>query len=228
MSFNISMTSPTKFSIEYLHSPEEIDFPSAVSFMEARVQDIIQGIKPELLWFISHPPIYTAGASSNPADVLNPSKFPIYSTDRGGKHTYLGPGQRIIYPILNLRRLHSEQPDVKRFVAELGTWIISALKEFGIKGELKEDRIGVWVKTGREEAKIAAIGIKLRKWISYHGVAINVCPELEHFSGIVPCGISDYGVTSLHALGVNTTIEEFDKVMLAKFIERFPYTKSDK
>ena len=200
------------------------DYEEALAFMEARVQAIREGPAGELVWLVEHPPLYTAGTSANSADLLSPDRFPVYNAGRGGEYTYHGPGQRVAYVMLDLKR---RREDVRAFVAALEQWIIETLAEFNIKGERREDRVGVWVVRPEKprlangelcEDKIAAIGIRLRRWVSFHGIAINVEPDLSHFGGIVPCGISDYGVTSLVDLGLPVTMGDLD-VALGKAFE---------
>ncbi len=195
-----------------------VDYDIALKTMLARVEDIIQGQQPELLWALEHPSLYTAGSSANVNDLLLPDKFPVYEAGRGGQYTYHGPGQRIVYTMLNLKTRMNGKPDVRRFVCLLETWIINTLAEFGVKGERREGRIGIWVvqPDGRED-KIAALGIRVKKWVTFHGIAINVSPNLSHFSGIVPCGITAHGVTSLHAQGKQVSLQQLDTVLQQQF-----------
>ena len=195
-----------------------VDYDIALKTMLARVEDIIQGQQPELLWALEHPSLYTAGSSANVNDLLLPDKFPVYEAGRGGQYTYHGPGQRIVYTMLNLKNRMNGKPDVRRFVCLLETWIINTLAEFGVKGERREGRIGIWVvqPDGRED-KIAALGIRVKKWVTFHGIAINVSPNLSHFSGIVPCGITAHGVTSLHAQGKQVSLQQLDTVLQQQF-----------
>jgi lipoyl(octanoyl) transferase len=198
-------------------------YEAAVAFMEARAGAIRAGAEGELVWLVEHPPLYTAGTSADPASLLQPERFPVFRTGRGGDFTYHGPGQRVVYVMLDLKR---RREDVRAFVAALEEWIILALAEFNIRAERREDRVGVWVARperpplpdGRTaEDKIAAIGVRLRKWVSFHGVAINVEPDLEHYSGIVPCGIPGYGVTSLLDLGLTATMDDLDLALKRAF-----------
>lgn len=199
------------------------DYDTAVAFMEARVAEIAAGTADECIWFLEHPPLYTAGTSAKPQDLTDPDRFPVYASKRGGEYTYHGPGQRVVYVMLDVgKRGH----DVRRFVKQLETWVISALAEFNVHGEIREGRVGVWVPRKDKpltvsgepaEDKIAAIGIRLRKWISFHGISINVEPDLEHFSGIVPCGIREYGVTSLVDLGLPVTMADVDVALHKTF-----------
>lgn len=203
------------------------DYDAAVAFMEARVAEIAAGQADECIWLLEHPPLYTAGTSAKPEDLTDPDRFPVYPSKRGGEYTYHGPGQRVVYVMLDVgRRGH----DVRRFVKQLEAWVIAALAEFNVHGEIREGRVGVWVPrkdkpltaSGKPaEDKIAAIGIRLRKWISFHGISINVEPDLEHFSGIVPCGIREYGVTSLVDLGLPVTMADVDVALRKTFDEVF-------
>ncbi len=203
------------------------DYDTAVAFMEARVAEIAAGTADECIWFLEHPPLYTAGTSAKPQDLTDPDRFPVYASKRGGEYTYHGPGQRVVYVMLDVgKRGH----DIRRFVKQLETWVISALAEFSVHGEIREGRVGVWVPRKDKpltvsgepaEDKIAAIGIRLRKWISFHGISINVEPDLEHFSGIVPCGIREFGVTSLVDLGLPVTMADVDVALRKTFTEAF-------
>jgi lipoyl(octanoyl) transferase len=198
-------------------------YPEAVAAMEERVALIRAGAASELVWLVEHPPLYTAGTSARPADLLDPGRFPVHRTRRGGEYTYHGPGQRVAYAMLDLNR---RGRDVRRFVWTLEEWVIGALGEFGVRGERRPGRVGVWVVRPDKpdlpdgspgEDKIAAIGVRLRQWVSFHGVAVNVEPDLEHFSGIVPCGIAGYGVTSLMDLGLPVTMTDMDLALLRSF-----------
>jgi lipoyl(octanoyl) transferase len=183
--------------IEWRVSDTAIPYESAVSEMEDRVAAIGAGGASELIWFLEHPSLYTAGTSAKPTDLLDASRFPVHSAGRGGQYTYHGPGQLVVYAMLDLNR---RGRDVRRYVHRLEAWVIAALGDYGIRGESREGRPGIWVQDNGREAKIAALGVRLRRWITYHGVAINVCPDLSHFSGIIPCGIEDAGVTSIAKL----------------------------
>ncbi len=198
-------------------------YDEAVAFMEARVEAIRSGGAGELVWLVEHPPLYTAGTSADPADLTDPDRLPVYRTGRGGQYTYHGPGQRVAYVMLDLRR---RQPDVRAFVAALEDWIIATLDRFNVRGERREDRVGVWVRRPERPApapgqvaedKIAAIGIRLRKWVSFHGVSINVEPDLSDYAGIVPCGVSEHGMTSLVDLGLPVTMADLDLALKAQF-----------
>jgi lipoyl(octanoyl) transferase len=187
--------------------------------MEARVEAIRAGGAPELVWLLEHPPLYTAGTSADPAELLDPERFPVYRTGRGGRHTYHGPGQRVGYVILDLQR---RRPDVRCFVHDLEEWLVRTLARFGVRGERRQGRIGIWVERGDgREQKIAAIGVRVRRWVTYHGVSLNVDPDLSHFTGIVPCGVAEHGVTSLAALGLHVAMPEVDMALRATFTEVF-------
>ena len=190
---------------------ELLDYPEAVEVMEARVAAIHEGRADDMIWHVEHPPLYTSGTSANPTDLIS-DQFPVYETGRGGQYTYHGPGQRVVYLMLNLKK-RQQVPDIKSYVFALEEWIIQTLREFDIKGERREGRIGIWVDTPQGECKIAALGVRIRHWVTYHGIAINVAPDLSHFSGIVPCGIQEFGITSMHALGKEVSMEELDAVL---------------
>ncbi len=201
-------------------------YPEAVAAMEARVAAIRDGLAPELIWLVEHPPLYTAGTSADAKDLLQPDRFPVYRSGRGGEFTYHGPGQRVVYVMLDLKR---RGPDLRRFVHDLEEWIIRALAAFAVDGERRDGRVGIWVARrdpllGAREDKIAAIGVRVRRWVTYHGIAINVEPELEHFSGIVPCGIAEHGVTSLVDLGLPVGLADVDTALRASFPEVFGAT----
>ncbi|WP_164516369.1 lipoyl(octanoyl) transferase LipB [Minwuia thermotolerans] len=204
--------------MEWRESAEPVDYPAAVEWMEHRAAAIRDEGADECVWLLEHPPLYTAGTSADAADLLTPDRFPVHRTGRGGEYTYHGPGQRVGYVMLDLRR---RGPDVRRFVNDLERWVIGTLAEFGIAGERRQGRVGVWVETAEGEKKIAALGIRLRRWVSFHGIAINLNPDLDHFGGIVPCGISDYGVTSFADLGVTASMADLDAALKKKFSEVF-------
>jgi len=205
--------------IEWRTSTGLIDYPDAVSFMEARVADILAGTAPEAIWLLEHPPLYTGGTSADAGDLLTPDRFPVHKTGRGGEYTYHGPGQRVAYVMLDLTKRGN---DIRAYVRNLEGWIIATLASFGVTGERRDGRVGIWVvdESGQEK-KIAAIGVRVRRWTTFHGIAINVSPDLGHFDGIVPCGISDYGVTSLADLGKKTTLGEVDQALKRTFKDFF-------
>jgi lipoyl(octanoyl) transferase len=196
-------------------SDAPVPYPLALAVMEERVALIRTGKAPELVWLLEHPPLYTAGTSARAADLLAPERFPVYDAGRGGQYTYHGPGQRVAYVMLDLRR---RGPDLRRYVWSLEEWLIQTLARFNIRGERRAGRIGIWVvKPSGQEAKIAALGVRVRHWITFHGVAINLDPALEHFAGIVPCGLAGFGVTSLADLGLTTTMAELDAALIETF-----------
>tara|TARA_B100000242_G_scaffold253103_2_gene195344 strand:- start:595 stop:1254 length:660 start_codon:yes stop_codon:yes gene_type:complete len=207
-------------AMEWKISDTPVSYPDALEFMDARVEAIYKGDAQECVWLLEHPPLYTGGTSAKPDDLLE-ARFPVYTSGRGGEYTYHGPGQRVAYVMMNLRA-RQDKPDVKKYVWQLEEWIIRTLATFGITGERRDGRVGIWVvrPDGREE-KIAAIGVRIRRWVTLHGIAINVNPDLSHFGGIVPCGISDHGVTSLSALGVRAGFAELDAALQPSFAEVF-------
>jgi lipoyl(octanoyl) transferase len=198
-----------------------VAYPEALATMQARVEAIRAGTAPELIWLVQHPPLYTAGTSALPADLRAPDAFPTYTSGRGGQWTYHGPGQRVAYVMLDLTRPRPHLPprDVRGYVWQLEEWLIRALARLGVRGERREGRVGIWVATGAREDKIAAIGVRVTRWVSWHGVALNVAPNLAHYDGIVPCGISEHGVTSLAALGVDATLADADAALRAAWDE---------
>lgn len=208
----------TSKPLEWKTSESPVDYQEAVAFMEQRAVEIHGRKAPEMVWFLEHPPLYTAGTSANPADLLD-ARFPVHKTGRGGEYTYHGPGQRVAYVMLDLKE---RGQDVRGYVCKLEEWLILTLAEFGLEGERKEGRIGVWIThpDGREE-KIAALGVRVRKWVTFHGISLNVNPDLSHYSGIVPCGISEYGVTSLRALDIGPSMEKVDAVLKKTFEKVF-------
>jgi len=217
------LSEPNLFPVEWAVSDGLVDYPHAIAVMDARAAAIFSGVASEAVWLLEHPPLYTAGTSARAEDLLAPDRFPVFRTGRGGEYTYHGPGQRVAYVMLDLNR---RGPDLRRYVAALESWIISTLARFDVLGERREDRVGVWVRRpdksalpgGRAaEEKIAAIGIRVRRWVTFHGVSLNVDPTLEHYSGIRPCGVSDYDVTSLADLGVRGTMSEVDAVLREEF-----------
>ena len=208
--------------IEWKVSSSPVDYEQALAFMEQRVAQIAQGNAKECIWFLEHPSLYTAGTSARAQDLLTPERFPVYKTGRGGEYTYHGPGQRIAYVMLDLNK---RRKDVRWFVEELESWVIDVCAHLGVKAERREGRVGLWVQQNNQgiskEDKIAAIGIRMRKWVSFHGISINVAPDLEHFSGIVPCGISQHGVTSFQKLDKPITYQELDQTLQTQFVNRF-------
>ena len=204
--------------VEWAVSTGYVDYEPAVAAMEARVAAIAAGEAEEVVWLLEHPPLYTAGVSANDDDLLAPDRFPVHRTGRGGQFTYHGPGQRVAYVMLDLNR---RGKDVRAFVHGLEDWIIGALDQFGVEAGMRDGRVGVWVERKgagwSREDKIAAIGVKVRKWVSFHGISLNVEPDLDHFGGIVPCGITEHGVTSLVDLGVLATMDEADGALKASF-----------
>lgn len=209
---------------EWIAAPGLTPYPEAIAAMEARVAAIREGRAPELVWLVEHPPSYTAGTSARPEDLLE-TRFPVYAAGRGGQWTYHGPGQRTAYVMLDLTRPHGRvRPrDLRAYVHGLEEWLIRALDRFAIRGERRPGRIGIWVadRARGTEDKIAAIGVRITRWVSWHGVALNVDPDLGHFAGIVPCGVTGHGVTSLHRLGIPATMEEADAALIAAWEEVF-------
>ncbi|ADU13061.1 lipoyl(octanoyl) transferase LipB [Asticcacaulis excentricus] len=225
---------------EWCVSVGQVAYPDAVAAMEARVEAILKGEARELIWLIEHPPLYTAGVSAKREDLLEPDRFEVFDSARGGQFTYHGPGQRVIYVMLDLNR---RTKDIRAFIKALEGWIIGTLWQFNVEGHIRDGRVGVWVERRDKSAtpvpsehlrgapaapeqryqedKIAAIGIKLRRWVSFHGISLNVEPDLSHFNGIVPCGISEHGVTSLIDLGLPVTMDEVDYALRQEFIARF-------
>jgi lipoyl(octanoyl) transferase len=204
-------------------SEAPVAYPEAVAAMESRAAAIAEGRAGELVWLLEHPPLYTAGVSAKPGDLLDADRFPVFETGRGGQFTYHGPGQRVAYVMLDLTQ---RRRDVRAFVAALEAWVIGALGQFNVEGEIRTGRVGVWVTrrapglTPRED-KIAAIGVKLRRWVSFHGISLNVEPDLTHFSGIVPCGVTEHGVTSLVDLGLPVTLADADAALRSSFAAAF-------
>jgi lipoyl(octanoyl) transferase len=197
-------------------SSHPIPYEKAIATMEERVRTIFEGITPEMVWLLEHPSLYTAGTSAKKSDLLNAKGLPVYETGRGGQYTYHGPRQRVGYVMIDLAK---RGRDVRAFVTALEQWIIDTLSVFGIKGERRCGRVGIWVNHKGEDQKIAALGIRLRRWISFHGIAINVSPDLSHFQGIVPCGLSQYGVTSCEALGVSLSLAEMDEALRSQWAQ---------
>ncbi|ATC32399.1 lipoyl(octanoyl) transferase LipB [Caulobacter vibrioides] len=203
-------------------STQPVPYPAAVAAMEARAAAIADGTAGELIWLLEHPPLYTAGVSAKASDLIQPDRFPVFESGRGGQFTYHGPGQRVAYVMLDLTQ---RGRDVRAFVAALEAWIIDALAAFNVTGEIRDGRVGVWVERKgagwSREDKIAAIGVKLRRWVSFHGISLNVEPDLSHFSGIVPCGQTEHGVTSLVDLGLPVTLDETDAALRSSFSKVF-------
>ncbi|HEY1613054.1 MAG TPA: lipoyl(octanoyl) transferase LipB [Rhizomicrobium sp.] len=220
---------PATRPIDWRGSPGLTPYPEAVAFMEDRVAAIAAGRAPECVWLVEHPPIYTAGTSARPEDLLD-ERFPVYQTGRGGQFTYHGPGQRVAYVMLDLRHPFgsaTQAGDVRRFVHDLEDWLIRTLAQFGVTGERREGRVGIWVaREGGREDKIAAIGVRVRRWITYHGISLNVAPDLSHFTGIVPCGVREHGVTSLADLEISASIEDVDVVLRRSFTTVFGPTST--
>ncbi|MQX36416.1 lipoyl(octanoyl) transferase LipB [Roseospira navarrensis] len=205
---------------EWRTSDAPVPYPEALAAMEARAAAIRAGEAREQVWLLEHPPLYTAGTSARPGDLVAPDRFPVYAAGRGGQYTYHGPGQRVAYVMLDLA---ARDRDVRCHVHRLESWLIATLARFGVTGERREGRVGLWVPRadGRED-KIAAIGVRVRRWVTFHGVALNVHPDLSHYGGIVPCGIRDHGVTSLRDLERGVTLAEVDRVLRETFVQVFP------
>lgn len=213
------MMVPPGNDIEWRVSPGLTDYPAALAEMEARAAAVASGAARELVWLLEHPPLYTAGTSAAPAELIDP-RFPVFATGRGGRYTYHGPGQRVGYLVLDLGR---RGRDVRRFIAALETWLIEALALLGVGAHTAPGRVGIWIDTPAGEAKIGAIGVRVRRWVTLHGFAINIAPDLSHFGGIVPCGLPDYPVTSMKLLGKQAEIAAFDGALasrLGPFLER--------
>ncbi len=204
--------------VEWRSSSVAVPYAEAVAEMERRVAAIRAGTAPELVWLLEHPPLYTAGTSARDEDLLDPQRLPVHRTGRGGRYTYHGPGQRIAYVMLDLAR---RSEDVHCYVHHLEEWGIRALARVGVTALRREGRVGIWVVRGAGEAKIAAIGVRVRRWVTYHGMAINIDPDLDHYRGIIPCGIAEHGVTSLAALGIAATMADVDSALRASFSEVF-------
>lgn len=225
------LPAPGSAPVEWRVEPGLTQYEDALASMEARAAAIRECSAPEMVWLVEHPPLYTAGTSAKAEDLVDANRFPVFDAGRGGEYTYHGPGQRVAYVMLDLKH---RREDVRAFVAALEAWIIVTLDRFNVKGERREDRVGVWVVRpdrpaspdgNPAEDKIAAIGIRLRRWVSFHGIAINVEPDLSHFGGIVPCGVSDHGVTSLVDLGLPVTMADLDAALKAAFAEVFGATQ---
>jgi len=212
--------------MEWLVSRQHIQYEAASDFMQRRIADIREGTAADTVWLLEHPPLYTAGTSASDEDLLDAGRFPVYQTGRGGQYTYHGPGQRVGYVMIDLKNRNS---DVRAYVRDLESWIIAALDRFGVKGCRRDGRVGIWVvrddgeNAGRED-KIAAIGVRVRRWVAFHGMSVNVAPDLSHYQGIVPCGISGHGVTSLADLGIEATMADMDAALKQTFAEVFGIT----
>ncbi len=207
-------TSANTFDAQYIGT--DISYLDVLAIQEQAVADVLAGSN-EKLFFVEHAPVYTAGTSAIDSDYLGNNDIPVIPTGRGGKYTYHGTGQRVVYPIINLQQ---RTPDLRKYVSDLQDWLIDTLAIFGIKA-FTSDEIGVWVNTPMGEQKIAAIGVRVRKWVTFHGIALNVNPDLNHFKGIIPCGLTNKGVASMQSLGCNATMAEVDKVLLDEFVKRF-------
>jgi len=194
-----------------------VPYLRAVETMDARARNIFENKEKQLLWLVEHPPLYTLGTSGNPDDILN-HDLPSFQTGRGGQVTYHGPGQRVAYVMIDL---NNRSQDLRAYVQDLEEWIILTLKDFGIEGFRREGRVGIWIQDGDLEKKIAAIGVRVKKWVTLHGIALNVNPTLSHYEGIIPCGLPQFGVTSLHDLGVNVTVDEVDQALIKNFDKVF-------
>ncbi|MHA1598726.1 MAG: lipoyl(octanoyl) transferase LipB [Alphaproteobacteria bacterium] len=208
--------------MEWFVSKQHVAYEVASDFMQQRAADIREGTASDAVWLLEHPPLYTAGTSASEADLLDAGSFPVYQSGRGGQYTYHGPGQRIAYVMVDLKNRNS---DVRAYVRDLESWIIAALAHFGVTGERRQGRVGIWVDRGHgREDKIAAIGVRVRRWVTFHGISINVAPDLSHYQGIVPCGISGHGVTSLADLGVEASMADMDAALKQTFAEVFGIT----
>lgn len=212
-------------TVSWHRSPGLVPYPEALAAMELRARQVREGMAPELLWFLEHPPLYTAGTSAADNELLTPERFPVFRTGRGGRFTYHGPGQRVGYAVMDLRK--PGPPDVRRYVQSLEAWLIAALARLGVTGERRDGRIGIWVRTAAGDAKIAALGVRISRWITTHGIALNVAPDLSHFGGIVPCGIAEFGVTSLAALGAEHDMAKVDEALRAAFEQMFDARLAD-
>jgi lipoyl(octanoyl) transferase len=213
--------------VEWIHSNTLVDYDEALLFMENRAEAIGRGDAEECIWFLEHPPLYTAGTSAKQDDLTDPDRFPVFEAKRGGQYTYHGPGQRVVYVMLDLTK---RGKDIRAFVKQLEAWVIATLAEFSLTGEIRDGRVGVWILRDdkplqangeKAEDKIAAIGIRLKRWVSFHGISVNVEPDLTHFDGIVPCGITEHGVTSLVDLGLPVTMDDVDVALKRQFGEVF-------
>jgi lipoyl(octanoyl) transferase len=205
--------------VEWRISNQVVAYPDALAAMEERVEAIRAGLAPELCWLLEHPPLYTAGTSARAEDLLAPTRFPVFPAGRGGQYTYHGPGQRVAYLMLDLQR---RGPDLRAYIWGLEEWVIRTLEHFNLHGKRRQGRVGIWLtRPDGAEAKIAAIGVRIRRWVTYHGIAINLDPDLDHFTGIVPCGIKGFGVTSFADLGLTTSMAELDSALIDSFAAVF-------
>jgi lipoyl(octanoyl) transferase len=222
VSESLILDAPTRTAVEWKISEQPVAYPDALAEMEARAAVIAEGTAGELIWLLEHPPIYTAGTSANEADLID-ARFPVYHTGRGGQFTYHGPGQRVGYAMLDLkqRSIKGSGPDVRAYVHDLEQWLIETLALLGVKGERREGRVGIWVSRGLKEDKIAALGVRIKRWVTFHGVALNVDPDLSHFDGIVPCGVRAHGVTSLADLGIVVSMADVDVALKQSFKKIF-------
>ncbi len=222
---NPLLPSSASNEVQFYTSPGLVPYADAIATMEARVAAIRARTASEGVWFLEHPALYSAGTSANDSDLLDAARFPVHRSGRGGQYTYHGPGQRVAYVMLDLQKPRAcGSADVRCYVNNLEEWMIRTLARFGIVGERREGRVGIWVARGNREDKVGAIGVRVRHWISYHGIALNVSPDLSHFSGIVPCGIAQHGVTSLQDLGVTASLAEVDRVLIEEFKSIFAPT----
>lgn len=211
--------------MEWLKTCSPVPYHVALAFMEKRVSEIKRGTAEEAVWLLEHPPLYTAGSSANTSDLLEPERFPVYATGRGGQYTYHGPGQRVVYSMIDLKKRGC---DVRRYIHDLEEWIIRSLAKLEVTAERRDKRIGIWVtKDDGSENKIAALGVRVRRWITFHGISINVTPNLSHYDGIIPCGIIRHGVTSLDDLGIKASMADLDKHLLTSFEETFSITPKE-
>jgi lipoyl(octanoyl) transferase len=213
VSESLILDAALKTQVEWRISNSAVPYPEALAAMGARAAAIAEGTAGEQVWLLEHPPIYTAGTSAQDGDLLD-ARFPVYHTGRGGQFTYHGPGQRVGYAMLDLKR---RKPDVRAYVRDLEQWLIETLAEFNVKGERRDGRVGIWVQRGLREDKIAALGVRIKRWVTFHGVALNVDPDLSHFSGIVPCGVRAHGVTSLADLGIPASLADVDVALKKSF-----------
>ncbi len=215
----MSQSVSTGPAIAWQTSPEPVPYKEAVAAMQTRVAAIRAGTAPELVWMLEHPPLYTAGTSARAEDLADPGRFDTFDAGRGGQWTYHGPGQVVAYVMLDLTRPHGTVPprDTHAYVTALEAWLIGTLAALGVQGERRAGRVGVWVADAGVDNKIAALGVRITRWVTWHGISLNVCPDLEHFSGIVPCGIREHGVTSLRALGINAPVSAVQQALRAQF-----------